>query len=61
MATQKACKSCRSLFTGSTCPKCGAQEATDGFKGRVIVLNADQSEIAKNMKLKGEGIYAIKL
>jgi RNA polymerase subunit RPABC4/transcription elongation factor Spt4 len=60
MTKKKACKKCKSLFMGTKCPKCGSEEATDTFKGKVVVLDAEQSEIAKNMKLKEKGEYAIK-
>lgn len=59
MAT-KACKNCRSLFEGSSCPHCHG-EAIDGFKGRIEVLNPEQSEIAQALKLTKQGTFAIRL
>lgn len=61
MAGQKACKQCKMIYTGSQCPKCGSNEVSDSFKGRIIVLDPEQSEIAKNMNLKDKGSYAIKV
>jgi len=61
MATEKACKQCKSVFEGHKCPKCGSEEFSDSFKGKVIITDPEQSEIAKNLSLKHKGTYAIKL
>ncbi len=60
MAKKKACKQCKTIYTGAKCPKCGANETTDSFKGRIFVLNPSESEIAKNINVKDKGEYAIK-
>ena len=61
MATEKACKKCRLIFEGTKCPQCGSEEFTDNFKGRVMVLKPEESEIAKNLKIKEKGAFAIKV
>ncbi len=61
MAKEKACKQCRTVFEGSKCPKCGSTEAVDTFKGKIAVLNPEESEIAKNLKITDKGEFAIKL
>ena len=60
-AKEKACKNCKTIYEGSKCPKCGHEEGSDSFKGRVIILNAEQSEIAQNLKQKEKGNFAIKI
>ena len=61
MAKQKACKVCNTIYdTGEKCPRCGSKEFTEGFKGRIQVLNSEKSEIAKKLNLKEKGNYAIK-
>ena len=61
MAKQKACKSCNTIFeTGDKCPNCGSKEITDNFKGRMVLLNPEKSEIAKHLDLKEKGNFAIK-
>lgn len=60
MAKEKACKKCKTIFSGVKCPKCGSEEASDSFKGKVVVLNAEQSEISQRLKIKEKGEYAIK-
>ena len=60
MAKSKACKICNTIYEGDVCPKCGAKESIDNYKGRVVILNPEKSEIAKNINIKGSGNYAIK-
>ncbi|MDP1695642.1 MAG: transcription elongation factor subunit Spt4 [archaeon] len=57
----KACRQCKTIYEGSKCPKCGSEEFSDSSKGKIIILNSEQSEIAKNLKLKEKGTFAIKL
>lgn len=61
MAIEKACKVCKTIYTGVKCSKCGNTESSDTFKGRVIVFNPEQSEIAKNLTLKEKGEFAVRL
>ena len=60
MAKDKACKNCKTVYLGDKCPKCASRESTETWKGRVIIMNPEQSEVAKKMKIKDKGIYAIK-
>lgn len=60
MSKQRACKICKKVYEGDKCPECGSQEYTEEFKGRVMIFDAENSEIAKNLKVKKAGIYAIK-
>lgn len=61
MAKQKACKTCGTIYEDEDkCPKCGSKESTDSFKGRVVVVDPEKSEIAKRLNLKDKGNFAIK-
>lgn len=57
---QKACKLCNTIYEGEKCPNCDSKESTDSFKGRTFVLDPEKSEIAKNLKIKKKGNFAIK-
>lgn len=61
MAKEKACKDCRTVYEGVKCPICNSTESTDGFKGKVAVLNPEKSEIANNLKLSKKGVFATRL
>lgn len=58
---QKACKVCKTIYEGSKCPNCESKESTEGFKGRISVLNPEKSEIAKKLKIAEKGSFAIKV
>jgi len=61
MVKNKACKICNTIYeTGDKCPKCDAQENTDNYKGRIVIINPEKSEIAGKINLKQKGNYAIK-
>ena len=61
MVKSKACRICNAIYeTGEKCPKCGAKEFTDAFKGRIVILDAEKSEIANKINLKEKGNFAIK-
>jgi len=60
MAKQKACKLCNTIYEGDKCPRCESKESTEGFKGRVVVLNPEKSEIAQKLNIKDKGNFAIK-
>jgi len=61
MVKSKACKLCNTIYeSGEKCPRCEARESTDSFKGRIVVLDPENSEIAKKLNLKDKGNFAIK-
>jgi DNA-directed RNA polymerase subunit E" len=61
MAKEKACKYCKMIYDGDECPSCGRKENSDGFKGKIDILDAENSELAKQLKINKKGLYAIKL
>jgi DNA-directed RNA polymerase subunit E" len=60
MTMKKTCKQCKFIYEGTKCPNCGSQEYFESYKGRVIILNPEQSEISKNLNIKNKGSYAIR-
>lgn len=60
MAARKVCKHCNRIYEGEKCPDCGSQEYGEEIKGKVIIIDAENSEIAKKLNLKKKGEYAIK-
>ena len=61
MPKEKACKICKRIYEGDKCPDCGSKEFTDGFKGKIFVTNATNSEIAKKLGINKNGEFAIKV
>ena len=56
----RACKICNTIHESEKCPKCDSKESVESFKGRIIVINPEKSEIAQKLNLKNKGNFAIK-
>ncbi|MAG02482.1 hypothetical protein CMI42_04035 [Candidatus Pacearchaeota archaeon] len=61
MAKEKACKHCKLIYHEASCPSCGKSDTSDNFKGKVEIVNPENSELAKQLKINKKGTYAIKL
>jgi len=59
--TEKACRECHVITTGNLCLKCKTATLSDDFSGLVIIINPEDSEIAKVMKIKEKGRYALRV
>ncbi len=59
--TDKACPKCQLITTENACPKCKTTILSDDFGGLAIIFDPKASNIAKVMKIKEEGRYAIKV
>jgi len=57
---KKMCKICKRLVLKDKCPVCQKDKLSETWKGRVIVIDASKSEIAKKMKLDSAGEYALR-
>jgi RNA polymerase subunit RPABC4/transcription elongation factor Spt4 len=60
MAKEKACLNCKRIYEGDKCPNCGHTQSSDTFKGKIYVFNAEESEMANNMKINAKGLFTIK-
>lgn len=58
---KKVCKECKLFITGNKCPVCNTNKFTDSWKGKIVILDSEKSEIAKKLGLKVKGEYAIKI
>ncbi len=58
---EKACKKCRRVVEGNVCPVCRDSQLTSNWKGYVMVINPENSEIAKKLDIKTPGIFALRI
>ncbi len=49
------------LETNEEQNKYDPDQLSDNFKGRLVIMNPEQSEIAKNLKITKKGTFAIKI
>lgn len=61
MAKEKACKNCKRIYEGDVCPNCEKKDISETFKGKVEIINYEKSEIAKELKINKNGLYAVKI
>ncbi len=61
MAKRKACKMCKMLVEGDTCPSCKSGVFTESWKGRLYLTDVANSQIAQKIGTKVKGEYALKV
>lgn len=59
--TTKACRNCHFITESNTCPNCGNASLSDDWTGYVIVLDPNDSEIAKKLNITKPGKYALRV
>ncbi|MBI4144303.1 DNA-directed RNA polymerase subunit E'' [Candidatus Woesearchaeota archaeon] len=58
---RKVCKSCKIFYEEEHCPVCKTDQQANSWKGRIHILNAKESDIAKKIRITKDGEYAIKI
>ena len=59
--SEKACTNCHFITKENVCPKCRSTSMSEDFGGVVIVFDPASSAVAKAMKIKEKGRYALKV
>ncbi len=61
MEKLKACRNCKALVEMDVkkCPVCGSENFTKFWRGMLIVVDPEKSEMAKLMNIKYPGKYAV--
>ena len=59
--TKKVCKKCKLFVTGNKCPICQGNAFTENWKGKLIIIDTNKSEIAEKLGIKAKGEYAVKI
>ena len=61
MSKKKACKRCKMFIEGDECPNCKTSQFVTNWKGRITIVDAKNSDIAKKIGVDKDGEYAIKV
>ncbi len=59
--SEKACSNCHFITKENVCPKCRSTSLSEDFGGIVVVFDPESSAVAKAMKIKEKGRYALKV
>jgi len=57
----KVVKATKEIIESSEASKYKSEELSDNFKGRVLIINPEKSEIAQKLKITKKGSYAVKV
>ena len=58
---KKVCVKCKLFVTGGKCPICQGNKFSENWKGRIIIIDPNKSEIAQKLGIKVKGEYAVKV
>lgn len=58
---KKVCKNCRLFVDGNECPLCKGNKFSTSWQGRINIIDANKSEIAKKIDVKSKGEYVLKV
>ena len=58
---KKVCKKCKLFIEGNECPLCKGNQVSVSWQGRLNILDANKSSIAKKIEIPSKGEYAIKV
>ncbi|MDO8633987.1 MAG: transcription elongation factor subunit Spt4 [archaeon] len=62
MKQGKACRQCRKVIEeGDKCPVCGGTAFTTFWRGYVVIIDPEKSEISKKMGISTIGKHALRL
>jgi len=56
----KACRLCKTITEENQCPNCKSTDLSEDFEGVLIIIDPEESQIAKKLKISKEGQYALK-
>lgn len=58
---RKACKNCHQIVDGKVCPACKGTSFSNDWTGYVVVIDPENSEIAKRLNINTPGKYALRV
>ena len=58
---RKVCKKCKIFVRENECPVCHGNQFSDNWQGRINIIDANKSEIAKELGMTVKGEYVIKV
>ncbi|MCD6248426.1 MAG: DNA-directed RNA polymerase, subunit E'' [Hadesarchaea archaeon] len=59
--TKMACRKCHRIVEGKICPVCKSSSLSDDWKGYVVIIDPENSRIAKMLKAVEPGEYALRV
>jgi DNA-directed RNA polymerase subunit E" len=57
----RACRTCKIITEENMCPICRSTDLSDDFSGLLIILEPENSQLAKKIEIEKEGQYALRI
>ncbi len=57
----RACRTCKIITDENVCPICRSTDLSDDYSGLLVVLDAENSQLAKKLEIEKEGRYALRI
>ena len=61
MVKEMACRKCKCVTIWKVCSACKSSDLTPDWQGVILVVNPEESKIAKTLGITAKGKYAIKV
>jgi len=58
---ERACRRCRRLTTGSSCPDDGSNDLSGEWSGLIVILDPERSNVAQTLGVTSPGRYALRV
>jgi DNA-directed RNA polymerase subunit E" len=61
MVREMACRKCKFVTIGKVCPVCKSSDLTPDWNGIALIVDPENSNIAKTLGITEKGKYALKV
>jgi len=61
MVREMACRKCKFVTIGKVCPICKSSDLTPDWNGVALIVDPENSRIAKTLGITEKGKYALKV
>lgn len=57
----RACRTCKIITDENACPICRSTDLSDDYSGLLVVIDPENSQLAKKLEIEKEGRYALRI
>ncbi|MEM4312362.1 MAG: transcription elongation factor subunit Spt4 [Nitrososphaerales archaeon] len=58
---ERACRNCKTLTLEKMCPNCKSSDLSEDWSGLIVILDPENSIVAKTLQITKSGRYALKV
>ena len=57
----RACRTCKIITDENVCPICRSTDLSDDYSGLLVVIDPENSQLAKKLEIEKDGRYALRI